>query len=343
MDARALKIVIAVMLNLALLRQGYPSGKQAPPANSIDGVRKELYGGGLSDRKETSLRSELAELLYEAGNYKEAASEYELLLTHGWPAKEKSRLLRNKGVCHEMIGQYDNALRSFQEAITLLPRNAENHMDLGRVLEKINLPEDAINSYTKSIKFKANNPESNYGLGRIYQKLGLNAKAAGYYGKTLEQNPGMRDPEIYRRMSECYESLQKWDLSASMLGKAISISPETEDYINLSSLYVMQKKYTEATTLLNGLLKDNPGREDIMLSLASVYIKEKKYGMASNLLEDTLKLHPESGLAHFLLGLASYFNNDRSLAKKQALLSSDCAKSAMLKRLDQYFLEELGK
>jgi tetratricopeptide (TPR) repeat protein len=339
------KYIIITLLVECFIVTGYSKGETQSIQDRIIEIKEELSAKTINkrQRKKRLLRLELAELLADSENYDEAINEYELLLEHKLKKKRRAKILGQKGICHEKIQQYDGALDSFQEAILLSPKDSVNHLNLAQVFEKLNLTEEAIESYEKVIKFKGNNFEAYYGLGRINRKLGLNSKALNYYQKAIEINSGAQDPEIYRKMSKCYESLGNWAISISMLEKVISIKPCTEDYIQLSFLYSMQNQYDRTIEILLNLLKQEPNREDIMLHLASAYLKSNRNRQAIDMLETTIKLYPENALAHFLMSIGLYSQNEIKSAKEQLNKSNMHAKSSILKNLNKYFLEYLGK
>ena len=142
-------------------------------------------------------------------------------------------------------------------------------------------------------------------------------------------------------MSKCYELMRNWDISIAMLNKAISIRPTEKDKIQLSLLYALQKNYHKTIEILSGILNGNLEKENIMLYLASAHFKNNDIQKSIELLQQLLELYPENALAHFLIGVGLYFQDDVELSEKHINLSIDNAESSMLKNLNRYFLKYL--
>ena len=125
----------------------------------------------------------------------------------------------NLGLCQEALGQYDEAIRSYQKGVEINrelaapsgwpalnlgillakldrldeaqgylneslrnnPNLAQSHYQLGVILEKKNEVERAVQELEKAATLDSSYSEPHYALGRIYRRLGQREKAAAAF------------------------------------------------------------------------------------------------------------------------------------------------------------------
>ena len=70
---------------------------------------------------------------------------------------------------------------------------------------------------------------------------------------------------------------------------------------NLSSIYIIEKKYDKAETLLHGTIRKNPYFIDAKKNLAVIYIKKGLKERAKQVIEQILEIKPQDKDALSLL------------------------------------------
>ncbi len=180
--------------------------------NHRDWARPELEKLAATDPQNLLYPYWLGRLDYDAMQFKSAVAHFRKALELN-PHFMKG--YDNLGLCYEALGQYDDAIRTYQEAIrlnaktpnpspwpplnlgTLLiklgkfdearaalqeslrydPRFPKAHYQMGLLLEKEKKDREAIEELNLAVKFDPAYPEPHYVLGRIYQRLGDKQKA----------------------------------------------------------------------------------------------------------------------------------------------------------------------
>ena len=86
------------------------------------------------------------------GLFREAITQYDKLLPHMQSASQKAELLTNQGYVYGALKDYENAGRSFQEAVELNPKQARAWMGLGVVAQRSGDLTKAVDDYTHCVQ-----------------------------------------------------------------------------------------------------------------------------------------------------------------------------------------------
>ena len=82
-------------------------------------------------------------------------------------------LLSNiSGACHVGLGQLNDAIKCYEDAIAIAPDYAKAHYNLGGVLHEMDNLDDAIQSYQKSLIIDPDYAEAHNNLGNIFREIG---------------------------------------------------------------------------------------------------------------------------------------------------------------------------
>jgi len=290
-------------------------------------------------REEINQHLNAAEIFYSSGNYTSALYEFNLIKDIENMSKEKQINYYIKlAVCYKNLDIYDKSIEKLNNALEIDKFNPVIYLNLAEIFEKTGLYEEAIKNYNKVIELNYKDLfYVYYGLAKINQKSGLLSKAIEYYTKALTIK---LEPEIYKKLSECYEAMHKFELSSSMLEKYILTKPTVENYMHLSFLFMIQKKYDKSIDLLNTAKNISSNQDEIDLHLATILFKKGDFEKSKKILNELLNKNPESGLLHFLKGFMLYFENEnKNIIIKEMNKSIKFAKSEMLKNYAEYFLD----
>ncbi|MFZ1897186.1 response regulator [Methanoregula sp.] len=166
-------------------------------------------GGGSIDRirgKATAQYKEGVNLYARNLNYRGAieafdkALEIDEKLPHVW---------NDRGICCRMLGDYDEALKSFLRAVELAPGNVEILYELGETLEKIGVMqmnnkylEAAVETFKMVVNFLPNNKDSWNHLGVCFKELGRSEESKFYFDRARDINLLKKDSPIPRKRNE---------------------------------------------------------------------------------------------------------------------------------------------
>ena len=172
----------------------------------------------------------LGRLDYDAQQYQAAIAKLEKVISLD---PQMMRAYDNLGLCYDYLGQYDEAVKQYRQAIelnrkqsqpspwphlnlgiTLLAQNKiteaevsfrealrfdsrlpQAYYQLGLALEKLDKTQESIEALERAAEIDALYPEPHYTLGRLYQKLGDKAKAQGAFARFQQLKEANRQPK----------------------------------------------------------------------------------------------------------------------------------------------------
>ena len=97
-----------------------------------------------------------------------------------------------RGIAYQNKGQYDRAIRDYNEAIRFKPDFAIAFYNRGDAYKNKGQYDRAIRDYSKAIRLKPNVANFYGNRGNTYGLLGQRAKAIADYRKAIELRPGDR-------------------------------------------------------------------------------------------------------------------------------------------------------
>jgi tetratricopeptide (TPR) repeat protein len=222
----------------------------------------------------------------ESGKYADAAKVFSNLLDNaGAPSEETkaNRLLfqQRLAAIYMKMGDSEKAIALYQEMAKAEPRvNAQ-----------------LLDAYRISRQFDKGIP-----LGKqLYEKDPSNIQVAVIYARTLADAGRSKE-------------------GAEILNKLLQSNPQDLDiYVNLSQIYLQDKRYADAERTLRRAEDkklDNEDNERLMYELASVYERQKDFDRAESLFKEILKANPNNAM---VLNYMGYMLADRGIRLEEAL------------------------
>ena len=95
----------------------------------------------------------------------------------------------NLGLAYYNKGEYQKAIKNYQQALSLFPSYSLGYFNLALAYEAIERWEAAINAYETVISYYPEYPPAHLNVGKLYLKLGINEKAAKELGVAMEVDP----------------------------------------------------------------------------------------------------------------------------------------------------------
>ena len=191
------------------------------------------------------------------------------------------------GACYKELGHLEGAAKMFEAAVSINPKYAEAHFNLGVIYQALDRLEDAVDSYMKAIAITPNYPEAYNNLGTSLYELG--------------------------RIQSSIENLEwaiayKHDFSEAHnnLGRSLNDFGRERDAIkSFKEAITYNPNYTKAYFNLALSLKDIGDKEGFLINI-----------------EKTLDIKPEWGAANYHLSqVKKYKKNDPGFAKMDSFLA----------------------
>ena len=132
-----------------------------------------------------------------------------------------TRAYDNLGLCYEALGEYNRAIQSYEQAITLNRKNEPPSpwppLDLGALLVKLNKPAEARPYLLEALGDDPRFPEAHFRLGLLLQLEGKNEQAIAQFKKAAALNPSYAEPHYalgrsYERMGNREQARAEFSL-----------------------------------------------------------------------------------------------------------------------------------
>ncbi len=170
----------------------------------------------------------------------------------------KERPYHNLGFAFYELKRWDEAQRSFEEALLRNSRYALSMYNLGLVFYQKGAMEEAVDRFQKAIVLDSTFPESYYNLGLAYYQEGLHQEAVEAYQTFLALKPDYENG--YLSLALAYEKMEETDLAIEALDEELRRHPDNvEARVHLGDLFMERKEgskalvhYRQALTHLDG-------------------------------------------------------------------------------------------
>jgi tetratricopeptide (TPR) repeat protein len=157
------------------------------------------------------------------------------------------------GRLYQRQGQYPQALREFEKAVTFGPLLGLN--GLYKIIGALNVDQQnfdaAIDAYARRVDVHPNDAAAHQDLGRIYARLGRHDEARAEFAVVLLLNPDHVD--AYAALAQVHLTDRQYVQAAETARRALALDPAHE-----------QARYTLATSLIR-LGRTEEGRQELEL------------------------------------------------------------------------------
>jgi protein O-GlcNAc transferase len=136
------------------------------------------------------------------------------------------------GNTFQELGKLDDAVSSYQKAISLNPNYVEAHNNLGHTLQKQGRPDEAAISYQRMLELRPNSAETYNNLGVSFHSQGKLDEATVNFHRAIKLKPDRA--EIYNNLASVLLDQGKVETAIENCRKALSLKPNyTEASSNL--------------------------------------------------------------------------------------------------------------
>ncbi len=281
---------------------------------------RELYQKSLQyDKSDYNIVFSCANLLFDEGNYKEAA---ETILSSP-VAKTNHKTFYLLGEICIAENNINGAINNYAKACKLNPRNPLYYYSLATAYSVNGFMKEAEENYHNALKLSPNNLFYAYTLALVFYQtnqiskakekiesiLNINAEninalvlkariltdennvveAEQILKKVLEKEP-KNDEALYIR-SQVFKKLGWWEKAIESINLAIKVAPETMEYISEAVAFNLEaNNFSETEKLCKNLIELNDKYIFAYIKLAEVYVKQKRFSEALENIDKILEL-----------------------------------------------------
>ena len=236
--------------------------------------------------------------LFQMGKLEEAVKSYQKALTL---KPDYADGYNNMGVALKEQGKFDDAIEAHQTALTINPNYAEAYCNLGLSLKSQGKLNEAIDAYQKALSLKPNDAEINKNMGVALKEQGKFDEAIEKCKKAIDLNPNYA--EAYNNMGLVLKDQGKFDDAIEAHQKAIDLNPNYAlAYNNLGNLFKEQGKLDAAIEAYKKalFLKTNYG--EVYSNMGLVFKDQGKLDDAIEAYQKALSLKPDYAEAYSNMG-----------------------------------------
>ncbi|SVD40954.1 uncharacterized protein METZ01_LOCUS393808, partial [marine metagenome] len=179
----------------------------------------------------------------------------------------------NLGITLRELGQVDDAISSYEKALSIKHAYPNAHNNLGNILLELRQLDTAVDHFEWAVAYRPDFAEAYNNLGITLRALGQPDAAVKHYEKALAIKPDY--VQAQNNLGNAFKELGEQDAAVKSFEKALAIQPDyAEVHHNLSTL----KKYTASDaqiTKMQSLFSTSdlsqPARTHLCFALAKVY------------------------------------------------------------------------
>jgi len=228
------------------------------------------------------------------------------------------------GVAYEQSGKLQEAAKIFSQLVNIAPAHSEEaqsnrlqfqqrlaatYMEMGEYEKAIAIYQDIVRT----------DPRMNLQLINAYRVDRQYDKALALGKQQYEKDPADIPMAILYALT--LADAKRSEEGAEILLKRLQSNPDNIDvYLNLSQVYLQDKKFAEAERILRRAeekkLDSEQDKEKLKFQLATVYERQKDFDRAESLFKEILQVNPRNANA---LNYIGYMLADRGIRLEEAL------------------------
>lgn len=220
-----------------------------------------------------------------------------------------------QGVGKYKTGNYQEAIKDFDQAIALNPKNADAYYNRGLTYNSLKQYTQALKDYTRAIQLNPGNALVYFNRGVNYSALQQYDQALKDFNRGIQINPG--NALAYFNRGVTYNSLKHYDLALKDYSQAIQINPELEiAYDNRGITYYALKQYDLALKDYTRAIQINPQFALPYYNRGTAYRAMKKNDLALKDFNRAIQINPQFADAYGNRGLTYRTLGNKPKAKQ---------------------------
>lgn len=263
-----------------------------------------------------------ASIYYQLERYEEAAREYSFTLDYEYNLMNDdwsflAHLANRAGKAYYRLGQYDNALKRFSDAVNLTKcdqwadakhKAHKYYYYRGNTYDELKDYESAVADYNQAIKLCADNTDFYAARGDVYCSLSCYRLAVADFTEAIKLEP--EDDNYYNRRGACYYNLNCSEEALADFTKAIQLTPDFALHlINRGHLHYYLGRYQEALADFTEAIRLEANTAATYSYRGIVYFDQGHYQQAEVDFQQAIALEPHYSEAYLNLAFCYLIQN----------------------------------
>lgn len=208
-------------------------------------------------------------------------------------------LLNLAAVCHQRLGNPEQAISCWHKALQINPNYADAYYNLGNLFNELKQFKEAEAPYRQALRIKPDYAEAYNNLGVILNEIKRFPEARAAYRKALRLKPDY--PEAHNNLGVVLNTMQAFEEAEVAFRQAIILRPDYADpFKNLGILLSGRKRYEEALTTYQQMLRLQPDHVQVINNMGVILNTMHRHEEAEAAFRQALCLDP---------GFAETYNN----------------------------------
>ncbi len=164
---------------------------------------------------------------------------------------------RQHGQCMFHLGNYPQALSSYERAIEIDPCSARSHFGRGCTLSNVGRAEEAMPCFDTAIRLEPNDAPTHFRRGCLFDELGRYEEALAAYGRALDIEPN--DAHLHFHRGLALGRLSQYEEALTAFDRALEIEPNNAPaHINRGVALGRLDRHDEALAAFNRAVEIEP-------------------------------------------------------------------------------------
>jgi len=177
-----------------------------------------------------------------------------VVVSKRWPGRDAVQALLAQGSEHAQRGAFDQALESYNEALTADPANVVACTAMGQVLCRLGRYTEAGAQFQRAIKTKESFAEAHCNLGSLLRSLGQIKESEQPLRRALKLKPTLVEAQI--SLAATLYMLGRMSEARNLLEKALRAAPRhVQALTSLGQLSALEGHFSEAAELFTRALQ----------------------------------------------------------------------------------------
>ncbi len=213
--------------------------------------------------------------------------------------------LRRSGFIALQLAEFRLAVDHLSRGVTMAPRDAGLHYNLGLAFKEIGDLTKAAESFRQAADLDPSDAAAAANLGSSRLALGDHDGAAEAFRRSLERQPG--NAAVVVNLGLAQQAAGHNTEAEATFRQALAHAPGHRDArLNLGAVLRRQQRLDEALDVFNDLLKDNPEDALALSNLGATLLADNRHDAAADAFLRLTAATPGDAAAHYALGNALY-------------------------------------
>jgi tetratricopeptide (TPR) repeat protein len=227
-----------------------------------------------------------------------------------------------RGNIYEQLGEHEEAIADFNQAIDINPDYAHAYVGSGAAYVNLGQKEAGLADLDRAISLDDSIPEAYFDRGTVKYHFSEFEEALLDINRAIELDPTYHNAYLVRGLIYC--RLEDVTQAMTDMDRVVSMAPNNPlGYVYRAGLYIDAEEYEKAEADLTKALDLDPGKWETVAQLGWAYFRQQKYAQAVELNERAIEIKPNRTEPRFTLAacLLALGQTEQALAENRQAIA----------------------